>query len=70
VGTEEEYLCESFFGFLSNLAMSMTCHSAEEIELQIDHRIKNTVLLYQREGTTYRPTENKSSQERLDQQKQ
>jgi AcrR family transcriptional regulator len=43
---EEEYFCESFFGFLSNLAISYSVHSQEEIEKQIDQRIENTLLLY------------------------
>jgi AcrR family transcriptional regulator len=43
---EEEYICESLFGFLSNLAISIQIYSREEIEKQIDSRIKNTIALY------------------------
>jgi AcrR family transcriptional regulator len=43
---EEEYFTESYFGFLSNLAMSMREHNTEEIEKQIDYRINNTIELY------------------------
>jgi AcrR family transcriptional regulator len=43
---EEEYFCESFFGFLSNLALSYNVHSSKEINEQIDERIKNTIALY------------------------
>lgn len=46
VETEEEYFCESFFGFLSNLAMSFHQHSLEESLHQIDLRIENTIKLY------------------------
>jgi AcrR family transcriptional regulator len=42
----EEYFAESFFGFLSNLAMSCDSHSAQEIEEQINKRIANTIALY------------------------
>jgi AcrR family transcriptional regulator len=43
---EEEYFCESFFGFLSSLSMSYEYHSREEIERQLDQRIENTMFLY------------------------
>lgn len=44
--TEEAYFCESFFGFLSNLAISFGVHSPKEIENQINQRIDNTINLY------------------------
>jgi AcrR family transcriptional regulator len=44
--TEESYFCESFFGFLSNLAISFGVHSPNEMEHQIDQRIDNTIALY------------------------
>jgi AcrR family transcriptional regulator len=46
VTAEEEYFCESFFGFLANLALSYGAHSKEEMANQIDQRIKNTIALY------------------------
>jgi AcrR family transcriptional regulator len=45
--TEEEYFCESFFGFFSNLAMSFKLHSKEEIERQLEQRIGNTIAIYE-----------------------
>jgi AcrR family transcriptional regulator len=48
--TEEEYFTESFFGFLSNLAFSFSLHSREEMEKQIDQRIKNTIAIYSTES--------------------
>jgi AcrR family transcriptional regulator len=50
---EEEYFCESFFGFLSNLAISFELHSREESEKQIDYRIENTVALYMGGGVSF-----------------
>jgi AcrR family transcriptional regulator len=44
--TEEEYFCESFFGFLTNLAMSFDMHPPEETKKQIEKRIDNTIALY------------------------
>jgi AcrR family transcriptional regulator len=46
VDVEEEYFCESFFGFLSNVALSFNLHAREEIIRQIDERIDNTIFLY------------------------
>jgi hypothetical protein len=46
VQEEEEYFCESFFGFLANIALSYSSHSEEEMANQIDLRIKNTIALY------------------------
>lgn len=46
VYTEEEYFCETFFGFLSNLAMSFGIHSNSEIEKRINQRIDNTISMY------------------------
>jgi AcrR family transcriptional regulator len=46
LNVEEEYFCESFFGFLSNLALSFSEHSSKELEKQIDDRIANTLSLY------------------------
>ncbi len=47
LAVEEEYFSESYFGFLCNLALSYTQHSASEMTHQIDRRIDNTVALYQ-----------------------
>jgi AcrR family transcriptional regulator len=46
VDVEEEYFCESFFGFLANVALSYSLHTPEEIIRQIDERIDNTIFLY------------------------
>jgi hypothetical protein len=50
---EEEYFCESFFGFLSNLAISFGLHSKAEAVKQIDYRIDNTVALYMGGGVSF-----------------
>jgi AcrR family transcriptional regulator len=50
---EEEYFCESFFGFLSNLAISYELHSRAETVKQIDYRIDNTVALYMGGGVSF-----------------
>ncbi len=44
---EEEYFSESYFGFLCNLALSYTQHSADEMVRQIDRRISNTIAMYE-----------------------
>jgi AcrR family transcriptional regulator len=44
--TEEAYFCESYFGFLSNIAISFGVHAPEEMENQINQRIDNTIALY------------------------
>jgi hypothetical protein len=44
--TEERYFCESFFGFLSNLAVSFESHSRDKIEKQVDQRIERTIQIY------------------------
>jgi AcrR family transcriptional regulator len=56
VKTEEEYFTESFFGFLANLALSLSDHARAELEKQIDYRIANTVALYSSEGKLFNQT--------------